>query len=738
MQDSLGSQPDAPSSISVREYLDILRRRRAIIIQTSAIVLVIGVLVNIYTAPTYKANARLLLAPPAFSINTVNTSDPLADVFQNNQQYSTMTQVQMLQAGDLRGRVAEKIGAKGGLPAMTVTPVEGTQIIDVAAEGDDPSLVSQAPNQLLDFYIADQNAKSRANLDRAIRNATSLTAKFTKKLDDLDVAIRKFKNDHDVTQLDKNQENQMGLVQNIAQAIFQANAEWRTLQTQRSATLDEMAKMGATTNAALSELTDPAIQGIESQLVGMEVQRKAAEQQYPPGSIALLTIDVQMARLQQRKDELTKNFVARNQVRNPLYQAFSDKLVGMSIEAVTLAQKRKDLADQYAIAKKRLDEFPAWEKEWNRLQREYQQASASLTNFAANAGNLEIRTGYQKPGPSVMQYAVTPKAPISPNKPRNILFAGLLGIFLGLCLALLQELFDDRINSPEEAERALRVPNLGLIPLIEESGLRLIRDTSSYSPLMESYRTLRTNINFAAVGRPVRSLVVTSAIAAEGKSTTVANLAMAMAMDNKRVIIVDADLRRPSLHKLFKLDSSPGLTDLLIETHTLDQVIRTTPVKNISVITAGSPPPNPAELLGSSAMGQLLAELEAYADIVLFDSPPVLLVTDSVVLASRTNGVLLVVGFGETKKASTKKALEVLGRANANVLGTVLNRLEGPSGSYYYYAGKYYAPVSDKAKSGGSGNGGSGGGPNVAAPPEAVAALPQGDAGTAVTDKKES
>jgi capsular exopolysaccharide synthesis family protein len=227
--------------------------------------------------------------------------------------------------------------------------------------------------------------------------------------------------------------------------------------------------------------------------------------------------------------------------------------------------------------------------------------------------------------------------------------------------------------------------------MIEEEGLRMIRDISTFSPLMESYRSLRTNINFAAVGSSLRTMIVTSSVPAEGKSTTVANLAMAMAMEGKRVIIVDADLRRPSQHKLFKADSSPGLTDILLETHRVEQVLRPTNVEGVRILPAGTPPPNPAELLGSAAMMSLIENLKEMADIVLFDSPPALAVADSVVLSSRVDGVLLVIAFGETKKANTRRALEQLGRANAHVLGTVLNRMEGPSSGYYY--GKYYVPA---------------------------------------------
>jgi capsular exopolysaccharide synthesis family protein len=251
--------------------------------------------------------------------------------------------------------------------------------------------------------------------------------------------------------------------------------------------------------------------------------------------------------------------------------------------------------------------------------------------------------------------------------------------------------FDEIFLTQEQAEEELGVHVLGMIPMIEEEGLRLIRNTSRFSPLMESYRWLRTSIYFATVDRPVRTLLVTSSVPAEGKSTTVANLASALALDNKKVIVLDTDLRRPQLHKSFETSAWPGVTDVLVGTHGLVEVLRETTEPLVRFIPAGSPPPNPAELLGSPAMRQFLTELEGFCDIVLLDSPPCAVgVADSLVLATRVNGVLLVIGE-ETRKRNVRMAMTVLSRARANVIGTAFNRIEGVSGSYYY--GKYYVPT---------------------------------------------
>ena len=176
----------------------------------------------------------------------------------------------------------------------------------------------------------------------------------------------------------------------------------------------------------------------------------------------------------------------------------------------------------------RLNKVPDFTSRIADLKQIQTNAAGRIDYFSTKMQDIELRKNAKVESSRVIEDAIVPGNPVRPNKPQNIMFAGLLGVFLGLCLALLQELLDDRINSPEEAERVLRLPNLGHVPLVEEEGLRLIRDISTFSPLMESYRSLRTNINFAAVGTTLRSIVVTSSVPAEGKSTTAANLAMAM------------------------------------------------------------------------------------------------------------------------------------------------------------------------------------------------------------------
>jgi len=201
----------------------------------------------------------------------------------------------------------------------------------------------------------------------------------------------------------------------------------------------------------------------------------------------------------------------------------------------------------------------------------------------------------------------------------------------------------------------------------------------------EAFRTLRTNIQFASVDRILKSIMVTSSGPSEGKSTTISNLAIVMAQADKRVLLIDADLRKPTVHHSFRLPNWMGLTSLLVENRSITEVIQTTEVPKLSVLTSGPIPPNPAELLGSNRMRELIRELTDKYDLVLIDAPPVLAVTDSQILSGIIDGVLLVVNAGKTNRDIIVKAKQQLEQVNARIIGTVLNNKSMQGQGYYYY-----------------------------------------------------
>ncbi|WP_395145245.1 polysaccharide biosynthesis tyrosine autokinase [Armatimonas sp.] len=694
MQERTDLSAEGSPSISLSEYGGILRRRRAIILQTFVIVLVAGVLITLFQPLVYQASARVLLEPPSYLIQTVN-NDPLAELFKLNSPYSPPTQVELLKSSAIKKRAGELMTNGKSLTNYSVVPVEGgTSIVEVIAEGDDPNAVTETANHILKAYIDDVNDKGSKKLDLVYAEAEKNLNKHLATKNKAQRDLLNYQKVHKISDLEIQAAANQKQLGELSQTYQKQLSEINYLTTRIGEIVGYMSrqKKERLRPGLLGIEQDPNWESIQRTIADKEAIMAAAKEELGDDNDRLRALRAEFSRLTQYATAYKKGFEKKNLVLDPTYEGFDVELKKLRIDLASAENASRPNFTAIQELRNRLGQTPDFSDKIAELKQIQTNAAGRIDYFNTKMQDIELRKNAKVETSRVIEDAIVPGSPVRPNKPQNIMFAGLLGVFLGLCLALLQELLDDRINSPEEAERVLRLPNLGHVPLVEEEGLRLIRDISTFSPLMESYRSLRTNINFAAVGTTLRSIVVTSSVPAEGKSTTAANLAMAMALDGKRVIIVDADLRRPSLHKLFRQESSPGLTDILVGTHEISEVIRSCGVENVSVIAAGSPPPNPAELLGSARMVELIAQLESLADIVLFDSPPTLAVADSVVLAARTNGVLLVIGYGETKKTNSRQAVERLQRANARVLGTVLNRVEGTSSGYYY--GKYYVPAS--------------------------------------------
>ena len=215
----------------------------------------------------------------------------------------------------------------------------------------------------------------------------------------------------------------------------------------------------------------------------------------------------------------------------------------------------------------------------------------------------------------------------------------------------------------------------------------LIAHLNPKSPVSEQYRTIRTNIQFSAVDEEIRTLMVTSSGPGEGKSTTTANLAIVFAQQGKKVLLVDADMRKPTVHYTFGLANTHGLTNVLTRQMGINEAVKATELESLDVLTSGPIPPNPAELLSSRGMKQFFEEAKDQYDLVIFDTPPVLAVTDAQVLANQCDGTVLVISSGKTEVESTLKTKELLASAKAKLLGVVLNRKKMESNDYYYYYG---------------------------------------------------
>jgi len=217
---------------------------------------------------------------------------------------------------------------------------------------------------------------------------------------------------------------------------------------------------------------------------------------------------------------------------------------------------------------------------------------------------------------------------------------------------------------------------------------RLLAHNSPKDPVAEQYRTIRTNIQFSNVDQDIKTIVVTSSVAEEGKSTTTSNLATVYAQQGLNVLLIDADLRKPTGHYTFRLENHIGLTNVLTRQSTLAQAVQESEIPHLSVLTSGPIPPNPSELLASAQMAELLKEMKEQFDMIIFDTPPILAVADAQILANQVDGTILVVSSGKTEKDAALKSKELLSNAQGKLLGVVLNNRKVEEGNYYYYYGQ--------------------------------------------------
>ena len=674
----------ASAGFSLQEYLGILRRRRAIILQAFMLISAVGVVMNLLAKPVYQASAKMLVEGPSYNMNTVDSSNPLSSLFELSQQQTVDTQVEVLQSGPLLDAVAKQVGPA----SLAVSDVKDTNVVDVTAESGDPHRAADAPNALLKLYIDQISNQSLNEMERARQFMEQQGKVAHRKLVRSESALQAFKQKNHVTDLTKNRDDQLAGVNSAAADSQKARTDLAILLAQVAANRAALDREPPTARAQ-TRATNGAIATLQDSIRALEVQRVGLVQ---PGGLTanapqVRALDAQIAALRQRLGEQPALSAAETVAPNPLRAGLESKLVDLNAQVPTQETQVRLAAQRLAAAQARPRNYAGLELTLDRLNRQHDEAAAADKNFQDKQNDLLLREKAHHSTATIIERAQPPASPVRPKRLQGIVFACLIGLFTGVCLALLQEFLDDRINSVEDAGRVLGLPSLGHVPALSAEDAHLMPQMKGLDPASESYRVLRTNIHFVSVDAPLRTLLVTSANPGEGKTTTAANLAFAMAMDGKKVILVDTDLRRPSLHKLLNLPALPGLTDVLLGHAALEP---REVMPGLSVLVAGSTPPNPGELLNSRTFRNLVETLSQRADIVIFDSAPVLVAADSVILASQMDGTILVVETGMTKKGSARRSLDLLKQARATVLGIAYNKMRAQDGAgYYYYQYQY-------------------------------------------------
>jgi tyrosine-protein kinase Etk/Wzc len=425
----------------------------------------------------------------------------------------------------------------------------------------------------------------------------------------------------------------------------------------------------------------------------------------------LISLATDLSQLQAQRASLRSRFTEFH----PNIQALDKKIsrlkgkIRAEVESLvaSLDTQQKALAREIKGAEKRLEKLPEAERRLADLTRQAKVYQDTYSFMLEKRGELQVTRASQIGDIWVVEPAYADPIRIKPRVMLNLVLAVIVGLVLGIGVAFFLDYLDDSVKNAEDIHALVQVPILGTIGHQQfnknkhpSSDGRFLISKESNSQLAESFRTFRTNLLFTSVDQPRRLMIFTSPLPESGKTTCAANMAVVLANMGKKVLLVDTDLRKPVLHRIFRCRRSPGLVNVLVEEDwqkVLSEAIQDTHVKNLNLLVCGNRPPNPNEMLGSEKMGQLIDSLAQRFEFVLFDSPPILTVSDALVLSQRLDGAVLVVRGGRTSRTSLKNVVDIFSKAQTEIMGIVLNDIDFRRERYYYgYHYKYYHTYYDE------------------------------------------
>jgi len=570
------------------------------------------------------------------------------------------------------GESAEEAGLVSAfLGGVIVVPEQGTRLVTLYYRHSNPEFAAQAANALAEEY-------TQQNLDLRLQNTDKMLAWITNEL--------------------KRQEDQLGKSEgDLTQYRESKNAlsleDRQNIVVQRLNTLNDSVTRART--ARLSKET------AYSQLKGADPHNDSIDS-FPVVGANAGVVDARnklLAAQAEKASLVSRNFgpewpamktaeAAIAAARRQLVAERTNVIESVKNEYNAALADERNLSGSLEEAKGASMDLDRKSGDYRILQRKADSDRQIYQSLLAQQKELRVVANSRANNVQVMERAEVPTFPISPNPRRDWITAILAGLTVALGLAFGVEYLDDTVKTPEDVTRRFRLPLLGLVPAIRGERVAILTGAVPHD-FGEAFRSLRTSLVFTSGGERTRIIGVTSTQPLEGKTTTAANLALALALGGSRVLLIDADLRRPGLHHTMGLENKIGLSHLLVGQARVREAVQRTSEPNLVVITAGRTPPNPSELLGSERMTSFLSNLATGPfDWVIVDTPPVLAVTDAVILAPHLSSVVFVIGSEMTRRAHAERALETLRSSRPRSIAAVLNRVDFDRNKYYY--SRYY------------------------------------------------
>ena len=710
----------------LREYGRILKKRMWVVISTWLIIATLATVYTLHMTPVYDATGRIEVNREN-SLNLGFKDSDQGTIGADYEDYNVTleTQVRILQSDAIAFQVIKNLKlnnnpAFAGAAAkprtepplnslqvdapfesslldrfrsgLKLSVVPRTRIVEIHYSHPDPRLAAQIVNTLINTYI-EENFKTK--FESTMQTSDWLSGQLSDlalKVETSQEKLVRYQKEHDILGIDEKQNIVTSKLDELNKEL--TDAEGDRIQKESAYQLASAGNPEIFAKAEPSSL----INQLRTQESDLRMKYAEATTQFGSSYPKVMQLGNQLKQVEASIQAEDKRIASR--VQNEYLSALQrEKLLGTALD---VQKQEANHLNESAI-------------EYNLLKRDADSNRQLYEGLLQKLKEAGVSAGLRSSNIRIVDLARVPTSPSAPNIPRNIVLGLALGLLGGVGLAFVLESFDNTVRTPEEAQIISALPSLGIIPLstklIAKNGrnghprlslssrspetagsLALITFARPKSELAESYRALRTSILLSSLGSPPKVIMVTSALPQEGKTTTSINSAIVLAQRGGRVLLVDADLRRPGIHKALGLRNALGLSTVMTGGEGSEDAIVSTEIPNLFVLPAGPPPPQPAELLGSILMKDYLTRLRGAFDHIVIDTPPALSVTDAVLLSVEADSVLVVVRSGQTTKAALRRVRDLLSHVNARITGVVVNAFDLHSGSSYYYQydSKYY------------------------------------------------
>ena len=712
------SLADTMPEVHLLDRLSVVFKHLRLIGAVFAVVVSIAMLESYSATPLYRSQARIVIQDErSTAIGTLNSSDPA--YWQDPEPYFN-TQYRILQSRGLARRVLKtlppppqaepgtfervvslprqllnrwrtKPAAQPESPAtdetrsesaaigaflggLEIVPVKSTRLVEIVYSSPDPEYAALAANTVAREYVQQNLDSKLLNTNTTLDWLKGELEKQRKKVEAAERAMANYQEGQNAISLDDRQNIVIARLNSLNEAVTRA----KTVRLQKESLHRQLGNVTADTPGVDTfpvVAQNGTIAELKTQIARLNAEKASLRQRLQEAHPQIQTLNTQIAGASERLRLETGKVLESigNEYRAALAeeQSLSASLEDQKRQAMDL--NRKNIS--YSILQREA------EGERNVYNALLQQEKEMRVVSNSRANNVQL-----------MDAAEVPGGPYTPNHSRDWLMALVLGIALGVAFAYTVEYLDDTVKLPDDVTRRLKLPLLGLVPAVSGGKVPVLTNPVPHD-FGESFRSLRTSLVFTNGGDGKRMIAVTSTQPLEGKTTTACNLAVALALGGSRVMLIDADMRRPGLHRTMGLRNEIGLSHVLTGQARVREAVQRTSEPNLYVMTAGRTPPNPSELLSSSRMQNLIANLQAGPfDWVIIDTPPVLAVTDAVIIAPYVSGLVFVVGSEMTRRSHAERAIQTIQSGKPNIIGAVLNRVDLNRNKYYYsrYYGYHY------------------------------------------------